>query len=108
MIKRYELFVEKINLSCTDCGGKTEAYFVEDDIWTDNVPKSKQKKSLCLSCLEKRVGRKLTKKDFKKSEIHGHQEWWKDVNESLRDKMIPKSDEDIKNSIGKLTPKEKL
>jgi hypothetical protein len=71
---------EGVNLSCADCGGKTEAYFVKDSIWSV-VPKSKTKRSLCLSCLEKRVGRKLKKEDFKASEIHNYQDWFKKMKE---------------------------
>jgi len=55
----------KFNTLCVDCGGNTEAFFVNDRIWYDNVPSYKQKGSMCLKCLEKRLGRSLTKSDFK-------------------------------------------
>ncbi len=70
---------ELSRLLCSDCGEHGEAYFVKDNIWYDNVPPYKQKKVLCLSCLEKRLGRKLKKSDFK-SDKHGtftyKQPWW--------------------------------
>ena len=72
---------ENTLLSCVDCKNKTEAYFVKDEIW-DLVPKTKRKGSICLSCLEKRLGRKLKKSDFKNSDIHNYQPWWSSLKES--------------------------
>ena len=44
-----------------------EAAFVKDEIW-NSLPKTKRKGSMCLSCLEKRTGRKLKKSDFQNSD----------------------------------------
>lgn len=72
-----------VNLNCIDCKGKTEAYFVKDSIW-DVVPKYKKKGQMCLKCLEKRLGRKLTKSDFMTGgtgDIHPSQPWWESIKE---------------------------
>lgn len=46
---------------CDDCGGVDEPYLVKNHVWQ----KSKKGKGfLCLSCLEHRIGRLLTLKDF--------------------------------------------
>ena len=58
MIKDFFNFLEsKRNTECVDCGGKGEAFFVKNDIWYNYIPKSKQRGIICLSCLEKRLGR---------------------------------------------------
>ena len=77
-MKKYLDFINEINLNCVDCGGKTEAYFVKNNIWYDNVPKSKQKGSMCLKCLEKRLGRKLNKTDFLPSDVHKNLKYFKE------------------------------
>ena len=53
---------EEERFTCSDCGEKDYSmYMVNDEIWdkhgNDNL-------TLCKSCLEKRMGRKLTKKDI--------------------------------------------
>ena len=87
MIKNYSYFFEgrrkNINI-CVDCSKHAEAFFVKNEIW-DIVPKSKAKREMCLKCLEKRLGRKLTKSDFQTGgtgDIHPHQEWWDSIEES--------------------------
>jgi hypothetical protein len=48
--------------TCADCGEKDyNMYMVNDDIWSKY---GNNKFTLCKSCLEKRMGRKLTKKDI--------------------------------------------
>jgi hypothetical protein len=48
--------------TCVDCGEKDyNMYMVNDDIWSEY---GNDKFTLCNSCLEKRMGRKLTKKDI--------------------------------------------
>lgn len=69
------------SLKCVDCDGKTEAYFVKDIIW-NKLPKTKRSGSMCLSCLEKRIGRKLKKSDFKDSDIHTNQSWFSNLDEN--------------------------
>jgi hypothetical protein len=80
VIKDFFNFLEsKRNTECVDCGGKGEAFFVKNDIWYNYIPKSKQRGIICLSCLEKRLGRKLKKSDFQKSDIHLNQPWWSGI-----------------------------
>ena len=53
---------EKERFTCEDCGNPDyEMYMVNDDLWDKY---GNDNKTLCLSCLEKRMGRKLTKDDF--------------------------------------------
>lgn len=51
---------------CLDCkvdtGKISEHYFVKDKIWLSVV--NSNKGMLCIKCLEKRLGRKLSSKDF--------------------------------------------
>lgn len=57
---------------CLDCGVNTlhndEYYMVEDDIWDGVHPK--RTGMLCIGCLEKRMGRKLTSTDFTDAPIN--------------------------------------
>ena len=53
---------EEERFTCTDCGEKDYSmYMVNDDIWKKH---GNDKLTLCKSCLEKRMGGKLTKKDI--------------------------------------------
>jgi hypothetical protein len=53
---------EEERFTCADCGEKDyNMYMVNDDIWEKY---GNDKLTLCKSCLEKRMGRKLTKKDI--------------------------------------------
>jgi hypothetical protein len=48
--------------TCEDCGTYDyDMYMVNDDIWSKYGNESN---TLCMNCLEKRMGRKLTKDDF--------------------------------------------
>ena len=48
--------------TCEDCGDPNyQMYMVNDNIWNEYGNNSN---TLCMSCLEKRMGRKLTKDDF--------------------------------------------
>lgn len=82
-LKSYKIFEYKIlkkNKFCVDCGIEDpELYFINNDIWFRYVPKSKQSRVLCLSCLQKRVGRDLKKSDFLPSDIHQYQSWWSKI-----------------------------
>ena len=54
---------------CRDCGVEThnaECYIVEDDVWRSVVPFKTDGGVLylCIGCLETRLGRKLTPRDF--------------------------------------------
>jgi len=53
------------NFLCLDCGKDTfrnEYYMLRNPVWKKANPKIKG--MLCIKCVEKRLGRKLTKKDF--------------------------------------------
>ena len=53
---------EEERFTCADCGEKDYSmYMVNDDIWDKH---GNDKLTLCKSCFEKRMGRKLTKKDI--------------------------------------------
>jgi hypothetical protein len=53
---------EEEKFTCADCGEKDyNMYMVNNDIWEKH---GNDKLTLCKSCLEKRMGRKLTKKDI--------------------------------------------
>ena len=55
---------------CMDCGKDTfyEYYMVYSRVWKKANPKVKGK--LCIKCLEKRLGRKLTVNDFTKVKVN--------------------------------------
>jgi len=55
--------------NCADCGLDTvvagEWYDVHDEIWLQaNVANVSSRQILCIGCLEKRIGRRLTPRDF--------------------------------------------
>lgn len=56
-------------LKCTDCGCKPwkmgEDFYVTDGLWLTTMPIGKRDDLICVGCFEKRLGRKLTRKDFK-------------------------------------------
>jgi len=60
--------MRKTVFDCVDCGMDTgkkgEYYMVHDKIWMLSGLGSYNSKMLCLNCLEKRIGRPLTKDDF--------------------------------------------
>jgi hypothetical protein len=55
------------NPNCMDCGVDTDAinesYMIHDDLWRAAVPS--EAGMLCVGCLEKRLGRKLRRDDFR-------------------------------------------
>jgi hypothetical protein len=59
---------------CVDCGRNTgqiqEYYMVNDRLWDKTAGKDKDK-MLCIGCLEKRLGRKLTPADFTDAPVNG-------------------------------------
>jgi len=61
--KKIELPQEEIEIfTCKDCGNYDyDMYMVNDDIWREYGNESN---TLCMDCLEKRMGRELTKDDF--------------------------------------------
>lgn len=54
---------------CTDCGCKPwdlgEDFYVRDGLWLITIPAKKRDDVICIGCFEKRLGRKLTRHDFK-------------------------------------------
>ena len=71
---------------CADCGKFPEDYWFND--WLKFIPKSKQNRYICISCLEKRVGRKLKKSDFKPwNHYYKGQEWYENLEESYLDQI---------------------
>jgi len=53
---------EEERFTCEDCGEKDyNMYMVNDDLWKKY---GNEKMTLCKSCLEKRIGRELTKDDI--------------------------------------------
>lgn len=57
------------DLKCTDCRCKPwnigEDFYVTEGLWIFTIPIKKQNDIICIGCFEKRLGRKLTRKDFK-------------------------------------------
>lgn len=74
---------EKERFTCADCGTQDYSmYMVNDDIWKKY---GNEKFTLCKSCLEKRIGRKLTKKDisqYKDALVNIHNPEMRGLNES--------------------------
>ena len=67
----------------------TDWYMIDDHIWRKFVPEDKKMVSrnpgekgyfLCLECLQKRVGRRLTKDDFTQREISDYVRRWLERN----------------------------
>ena len=56
-------------LKCTDCGCKPwdlgEDFYVSDGLWLLTIPPKKRDNVICIGCFEKRLGRRLTRKNFK-------------------------------------------
>jgi hypothetical protein len=61
-----------MSFKCLDCKRDTkkikEYYMVHDRVWKQAVPKGRG--MLCIKCLGRRLGRKLTKKDFQRLPIN--------------------------------------
>lgn len=64
---------------CLGCGvstakdGVNEYYMVQAAVWHEAHPK--RKGMLCIGCLEKRLGRRLTPEDFTSAPINSIKEW---------------------------------
>lgn len=60
--KNFDYNSEEEKFTCEDCGEKDyNMYMVNDDLWKEY---GNEKMTLCKSCFEKRMGRKLTKDDI--------------------------------------------
>ena len=75
---------EENRFTCYDCGEQDyNMYMVNDDLWKKY---GNEKLTLCKSCLEKRMGRKLTKKDIsqhKDALVNKHNPEMMGLNENL-------------------------
>jgi len=51
------------DFSCSECKGSTlyEGYMLDEDLW---LTVAKKDENLCIGCLERRLGRRLTPNDF--------------------------------------------
>ncbi len=63
------------NWLCMDCGEDTdkmhEYYMVHDYLWNRAVPRQRQRRrQLCISCLERRLGRRLARRDFTRAPVN--------------------------------------
>lgn len=58
--------------NCVDCGVNTatlgEHYMLKDSVWYSAY--ARERGMLCIGCIEKRLGRKLTKVDFNDSHVN--------------------------------------
>lgn len=75
------------DLRCTDCRCKPwdmgEDFYVSDGLWMLTMPVAKRDNVICIGCFEKRLGRKLTRVDFKKW-FRGNR-WYGDQRRKLND-----------------------
>jgi hypothetical protein len=69
-------------MPCTDCGhdtGRNEYYMVRDDVWEQalghKIPPVEDDVFLCIGCLERRIGRTLTRRDFIDCPLNTHPDW---------------------------------
>jgi hypothetical protein len=71
---------EEERFTCADCGEKDYyMYMVNDDVWSEY---GNDNFTLCKSCLEKRMSRKLTKKDisqYKDTSVNLHNPEMRDL-----------------------------
>jgi len=71
---------ERERFTCQDCGNYDyEMYMVNDDLWKEY---GNDQLTLCKSCFEKRIGRKITKDDisqYKDAPVNIHNSELKDL-----------------------------
>ena len=74
-------------LQCTDCRchpwSKGEDFYVLDGLWITTMPAKKRDDIICIRCFEKRLGRQLTRKDFKP--WFRNNCWYRDKKKKLND-----------------------
>jgi hypothetical protein len=66
------------DLACTDCGYDTfgnEYYMVRNDVWERALGHKEDGVVLCIGCLEKRIGRTLTRWDFTDCPLNTMSDW---------------------------------
>ncbi len=81
-------------LKCADCGFDTNAggeyYMVHDQIWHQACaakPVPTDQAILCIGCLERRIGRTLTKCDFSDVPLNDYEVAGDHWSETLRDRL---------------------
>jgi hypothetical protein len=81
-----------IGFDCRDCGvdtsqtdGISEYYMVNDDLWESAISTSGM---LCIGCLERRIGRRLTAADFTDCPLNSGLHWRQSVR--LRNRLGPR------------------
>jgi hypothetical protein len=65
-------------MPCADCGYHTigiEYYMVRDDVWEQALGHKRPPKFLCIGCLEKRIGRTLSRRDFIDCRANTRPDW---------------------------------
>jgi len=69
-------------MPCADCGYDTfdyEYYMVRNDVWEQalghKIPPNEDHVFLCIGCLEKRIGRTLTRRDFIDCPLNTSPDW---------------------------------
>jgi hypothetical protein len=81
---------ETYNPRCLDCGvdadAINESYMIHDDLWREANPA--EAGQLCVGCCERRLGRRLCRKDFRPFMISAFDEGFP-VSERLRNRMRP-------------------
>ena len=63
---------------CADCGFDTtdlEYYMVRNDIWAQASPLDQHDVFLCIGCLENRIGRTLSRRDFIDCPLNTEADW---------------------------------
>jgi len=67
-----------MSLRCSDCRcrpwAEGEDFYVLKGLWHLVIPRSKWGDVICIGCFEKRLGRKLEKKDF--ARWFRNNRWW--------------------------------
>lgn len=75
------------DLKCTDCRcypwDMGEDFYVVNKLWLSTIPESKQDHVICIGCFEKRLGRRLIKRDFQR--WFWNNRWYGDKGKILND-----------------------
>lgn len=80
--------IKEDRLKCMDCDVHTvdidEYYMLKKEIWLSIVPEDRG--MLCISCVDKRLGRKLTPEDFSDCLLN-EEEYHQARSDKLKDRM---------------------
>src|SRR5262245_1322803 len=80
--------IEPDLMLCADCGFDTtdnEYYMVRNDVWEQASPLNQHGVFLCIGCLEKRIGRTLSRRDFIECPLNTSPDWPR--SKRLRDRL---------------------